>query len=238
MARFVQPIRTSLGLITSRSVQLYSFRIPSALGNTIPINYSHYAKWKSVFHNFCDSGGIYAMGGMVSLSAAVTSLRHNSCVAHCSDDFGVLADDLKSNWTSASESDRERHAVLAVLRRYLVPLFFLLTIVLNWGHPIIVVAKVALVLLSTKPSPSSIYVFVEEMRHQALHKHPLLYSFKSLYTKEVEVEDYTLLCLASVGLGDMRYTLIGVLGSWWVLPVSSWKEAQTMLTNSIRKHLE
>ncbi|GAA0138700.1 hypothetical protein LIER_00393 [Lithospermum erythrorhizon] len=248
----VHPIKTSLALISSSSKIISGEHIRRPFNTWVKgglkpeaFNYFRNAQWKLYFQryhplirNFCKSGGIYSVGGMLCLSAAITSLGQKTCVAYCSDDLGLPVDDHKLNWSSGSDSDREKYAVLAVLRRYLVPLYLFITVMLNWGHPVIMGAKVALVLLSTKPSPSSIYVFVEEMRHQALRKHSLLYSFKSLYTKEVEVEDYMLLCLASVGLGDTRHTLIGILGSWWVLPASSWQEARTMLTNAARKHLK
>ena len=52
------------------------------------------------------------------------------------------------------------------------------------------------------------------------------------YAKKVEVEDYMFLCLARVELNDQNLTLLGILGSWWVLPLSSWQEAFSMLRNS------
>ncbi|KAL1148283.1 hypothetical protein V6Z11_A10G115100 [Gossypium hirsutum] len=58
--------------------------------------------------------------------------------------------------------------------------------------------------LCTKPSPSSIYLFIE----------------KALHASKVEVQDYKLFCLAIVEIGDEKIRLIGILGGWWSLPSS------------------
>lgn len=63
------------------------------------------------------------------------------------------------------------------------------------------------------------------LRQQFIHRQPLLYKIKSLYAKKVEVEDYKILCLARVELNNREFTLIGILGSWWVLPWSTSQEA-------------
>ncbi|OVA20764.1 hypothetical protein BVC80_887g49 [Macleaya cordata] len=45
----------------------------------------------------------------------------------------------------------------------------------------------------------------------------ILPPLQSLYAKKVDVEDYMLLCLANVEFRGRKITLIGILGSWWVL---------------------
>ncbi|KAG4179359.1 hypothetical protein ERO13_A10G102700v2 [Gossypium hirsutum] len=67
-----------------------------------------------------------------------------------------------------------------------------------------VITRILLFLLSTKPSPSSIYLFIE----------------KALHASKVEVQDYKLFCLAIVEIGDEKIRLIGILGGWWSLPSS------------------
>lgn len=50
------------------------------------------------------------------------------------------------------------------------------------------------------------------------------FTLQPLHVKMVEVEDYTALCVARVEIKDERFMLIGVLGSWWIMPFSSAKE--------------
>lgn len=61
----------------------------------------------------------------------------------------------------------------------------------------------------------------------------------------VEVEDYTVLCVARVEIKDERFVLIGVLGTWWIMPLSStneiflfdtrsWKELFSVVKNRFR----
>ncbi|PPD74248.1 hypothetical protein GOBAR_DD28833 [Gossypium barbadense] len=46
------------------------------------------------------------------------------------------------------------------------------------------------------------------------------YIDKVLHASKVEVQDYKLLCLAIVEIGDEKIRLIGILGGWWSLPSS------------------
>ncbi|CAH9122661.1 unnamed protein product [Cuscuta epithymum] len=62
------------------------------------------------------------------------------------------------------------------------------------------------------------------IRNQVICKHPFIFQFKSLYANKVEVEDYEIFCLATVELKEQKFTVVGFLGSWWVLPVSSSRE--------------
>lgn len=48
---------------------------------------------------------------------------------------------------------------------------------------------------------------------------------QSLYAKKVEVDDYTVLCIAKVEIGDQKYTLLGILGGWWVFEMTSLRSA-------------
>nr|KJB70902.1 hypothetical protein B456_011G095100 [Gossypium raimondii] len=74
--------------------------------------------------------------------------------------------------------------------------------------------------LCTKPSPSSIYLFVEKLCHGYMRQKPHFYKYKALHASKVEVQDYKLLCLAIVEIGDEKIRLIGILGGWWSLPSS------------------
>lgn len=47
---------------------------------------------------------------------------------------------------------------------------------------------------------------------------------QSVYASKVEVKDYKLLCLAAVEVRDQKFTLVGILGTWWTLPrLPSWE---------------
>ncbi|XP_055828795.1 uncharacterized protein LOC129896840 [Solanum dulcamara] len=115
------------------------------------------------------------------------------------------------------------------LGKLVVPLLLVITVVMNWGQPITIAAKVTLILLTAKPSPLSVYVLVEQLRNQAIRQQPFIYKFKSLYAKKVEVADYLFLSLAKVELKDQELTFVGILGSWWSLPITSWQEASSIL---------
>ncbi|XP_057983874.1 uncharacterized protein LOC131168455 isoform X5 [Malania oleifera] len=73
-------------------------------------------------------------------------------------------------------------------------------------------------------------------RSQAMLQDPLLHKFKSLHAKKVEVEDYKVLCLARIELRDQKFTLIGILGSWWVLPPSPLQGAFSALSKALKNY--
>ena len=72
-------------------------------------------------------------------------------------------DDHEFDKLDSSDSDEDRRALLTILRRLMVPVFFLLTVLMNWGHPGVIAAKVTLILYTTKHSPFSVYLFVEQV---------------------------------------------------------------------------
>ncbi|KAG4179360.1 hypothetical protein ERO13_A10G102700v2 [Gossypium hirsutum] len=83
-----------------------------------------------------------------------------------------------------------------------------------------VITRILLFLLSTKPSPSSIYLFIEKLCYGYMRQKPHFYKCKALHASKVEVQDYKLFCLAIVEIGDEKIRLIGILGGWWSLPSS------------------
>ncbi|KAJ8557162.1 hypothetical protein K7X08_002787 [Anisodus acutangulus] len=115
-----------------------------------------------------------------------------------------------------SESEEDRTSLLMSLRKLAVPFLLVIIVLMNWDHPILIATKVTLLLLTTKPSPLSVNVLVEQ---------------------KVEVADYLFLSLAKVELKDQEFTLVGILGRWWSLPVSSWQEASSILKCKILKNL-
>ncbi|KAL3529684.1 hypothetical protein ACH5RR_009006 [Cinchona calisaya] len=183
--------------------------VPNPYWNLIFRKYHH-------FGNFCSSRVRFTLSTIFGLSVTVGSIYTWPCIAYCTDGFEFVVDDHELGILDCSDSDEDHRALLTILRRLLVPVFFLLTILVNWGHPGVIAAKVTLILYTTKPSLFSVYLFVEQ----------------SCYARKVEVEDYLFICLARVELNYQKLILLGILGSWWVLPLSSWQEAFSMLRNS------
>ncbi|XP_039026005.1 uncharacterized protein LOC120159481 [Hibiscus syriacus] len=136
------------------------------------------------------------------------------------DGLDIFADDNHLETFDASEGKDDRHKLWLLMRKLWLPLFFIFTVLMNWDSPFAVTTRILLFILSTKPSPSSIYLFVEKLRRGLVRQKPFFYRFKSLHASKVEVQDYKLLCLATVEIGDQKLQLIGILGGWWSLPSS------------------
>lgn len=157
-------------------------------------------------------------------SVVFGSIKFWPQAAYAMDGVDILVDN-HVNVLSTPELDEDPRAVWAIAKKVWLPIILLATVLLNWEHPIILAAKVILILLGTKPSPFSVYVFVEQLRRRAILQNPLLYKFKSLHAKKVEVEDYVVLWLGRIEMRDEKFTVIGVLGSWWILPSASFRDA-------------
>ncbi|XP_065013160.1 uncharacterized protein LOC103987334 isoform X3 [Musa acuminata AAA Group] len=130
--------------------------------------------------------GFMIVDGMIS---------HHSCTAYALDDsadeqedFGVRAGYLKD----------ELHTFWVLVRKFQLPAVLVITLLLGWRHPLTLAINVALLLFSTRPNPFSVYMFIEQVFHR----------------KNVKVEDYKFLCLATVEQGDTKLNLLGILGSW------------------------
>lgn len=176
---------------------------------------------------------MYNAVGLSALLGSLNSWRHDAYAMD--EEFGALLDDgYKLGLLENPKTKKDHRVFLVLLKKLVVPIFLVVTIFLNWGHPLIIVAKVTLTLYVTKPSPLSIHFFVEEMRNQVIQNHPFIYRFKSLHANKVEVEDYGIFCLADVELKDQKLTVFGFLGSWWVLHVSSPEEGFSALKSRFR----
>ncbi|XP_052477696.1 uncharacterized protein LOC105778167 [Gossypium raimondii] len=143
-----------------------------------------------------------------------------SHISHAMDGLDIFADDNHLESFDASEGEDDRHKLWLLMRKLWLPLFFVFTVLVNWDNPFAVITRILLFLLSTKPSPSSIYLFVEKLCHGYMRQKPHFYKYKALHASKVEVQDYKLLCLAIVEIGDEKIRLIGILGGWWSLPSS------------------
>ncbi|XP_010251145.1 PREDICTED: uncharacterized protein LOC104593133 isoform X2 [Nelumbo nucifera] len=75
------------------------------------------------------------------------------------------------------------------------------------------------------------------LRRQIMRQQPYLYKLKSLYARKVEVEDYVLFCLARVELRNEKITLIGILGSWWVLQSSPCQGGYSFFKSRVKDKL-
>lgn len=102
--------------------------------------------------------------------------------------------------------------------RLWLPFLLCWTVLINLNHPILIVGNVVLFLVSTKPSPLSVYIFVEKLRSSSSQEPHLPNWKKSLVARKIEVEDYKLLCVAKVEMKHQKFTLVGVLGGWWSWP--------------------
>ncbi|VFQ58556.1 unnamed protein product [Cuscuta campestris] len=171
----------------------------------------------SKLKNRGDTFTLYNAVGLSALLGSLNSWRHDAYAMD--EEFGALLDDgYKLGLLENPKTKKDHRVFLVLLKKLVVPIFLVVTIFLNWGHPLIIVAKVTLTLYVTKPSPLSIYFFVEE----------------SLHANKVEVEDYGIFCLADVELKDQKLTVFGFLGSWWVLHVSSPEEGFSALKSRFR----
>ncbi|KAM7509890.1 hypothetical protein LguiB_008765 [Lonicera macranthoides] len=228
-AKFLQPIRfrASFTSITSQSTTLLygKFQPLKTWMKDIQPLQLHFRipgfHWKLYAHQFlprsnsCNSGPEYSWGSIFGMSIVLGSASLYPRVAYSMNGSDVLDDVRQVGSLDASDQEEDQIAFLIFARKLLAPVFLVLTVWMNWGHPIILASKVLLILFTTKPSPFSVYIFVDQ----------------SLYAKKVEVEDYTFLCVARVEIEDKRLTLIGILGNWWVLQFIPCEGALTALKN-------
>ncbi|EXC20320.1 hypothetical protein L484_020540 [Morus notabilis] len=158
------------------------------------------------------------IGCILAVSAVFGSIIFRPHVSYAMDGLDILGHDDIEPW-HASDEEENPHALWKFAKKFWLPVFFFLTVLSHLDDPVTIIAlKVILFLLSTKPSPFSVYVFVNEFCHQLMRQEPHLYNIKSLYAHKVEVQDYKLLCLARVEVKDQEFTLVGILGGWWALP--------------------
>ncbi|XVF16369.1 hypothetical protein REPUB_Repub10bG0025400 [Reevesia pubescens] len=84
------------------------------------------------------------------------------------DGLDIFVDDYHNESSDASEGEDDRHKLWILMRKLWLPVFFVFTVLVNWDNPFTVATRILLFLLSTKPSPSSIYLFVERVRKSFL----------------------------------------------------------------------
>ncbi|XP_054791302.1 uncharacterized protein LOC129296932 [Prosopis cineraria] len=163
---------------------------------------------------------IYFCGNKFSSGIILgTSIAYGSVMAYAMDAQDALVDEPYEDSLDLSEEEEHRHHLWMLARRFWLPVFLFLTVLTNLDDPILLLLiKVTLFLLSTKPNPYSVYVFIDELCQQCMRQEPSLHKSKSLYASKVEVQDCKLLCLANIEVRNQSFTLVGVLGNWWNLP--------------------
>lgn len=60
---------------------------------------------------------------------------------------------------------------------------------------------------------------------------PSYFNVQPLYAKQVKVQDYKLMFVARVELHDQKFTLIGILGNWWVIQMAPCLETLSVVRN-------
>ncbi|KAH7577327.1 hypothetical protein JRO89_XS01G0236500 [Xanthoceras sorbifolium] len=225
--KIFNPIRHSLALtITSKSIshssQLYYANFEpmktwrSSLELLLRQRFSSfqlkYNSPKRYIQKFSLSGR-KSIASIFGASVLIGSVRFQPHFAYAMDGHDILFGDYHGELSVASSVEESSLAFWALVRKFWLPAFFLVTVLINLDHPIMLAMKIIVLLFSTRPRPLSVYLYIEQ----------------SLYANKVEVQDYKLLCIARVEVGDQKLTLVGILGGWWALP-SSQSETQGVLS--------
>ncbi|CAL1391789.1 unnamed protein product [Linum trigynum] len=231
--KFLNPIKQSISLFSSRQSSPISqsrqlvhreFKSMTTLIKRLQPSVTQYNKFLPLRTfgtlNTTVRRASLAIGIVGGASIVIGSVTCSPTVAYAMDGVDILMDDDREPF-DASDRDEFAHAAWMVIRKLWLPAFFFLTIVSNWNHPIVLLTKGVLLLLATRPSPLTVYLFVEQLCNQSKLQEPRSFWAKSLYAKKVEVQDYKFLCIATVEVRDRRFTLVGILGGWWVLPLST-----------------
>ncbi|KAK7316471.1 hypothetical protein VNO77_35529 [Canavalia gladiata] len=177
--------------------------------------------------NFRFSGSYICSGSILGVSIASAPI-----IAHAMDAGDALVDDHDLQDLSVEEENV--HHLWKLARKFWLPVLFFLTLFTNLDDPLMILfIKLTLFLISTKPNPFSVYIFVDQLCQQSMSQETRFLKVKSLYARKVEVQDYKILCLAAVEVRDQKFTLIGILGTWWTLPhLPSW-EAFSFVRNRL-----
>ncbi|KAF8037577.1 hypothetical protein BT93_B0458 [Corymbia citriodora subsp. variegata] len=196
-ARFLRPIRASLAASSPSS--------SAALPRSVPPGSK--------------------VGTFISLSVIFGSVHPWRHFAFSLDGEDTVKNDERVKTWDEPDLEDSPKAFWTLARKLWLPIFFLLTVLLNWDHPIELTLRSILLLLSTKPSPLSVYLPIEKLYSQSMHQDSDLYGLKSLCAKKVEVQDYKLFCLAKIESTGQKYILVGILGGWWPLQSFLWEGA-------------
>ncbi|XP_062174712.1 uncharacterized protein LOC133879913 isoform X2 [Alnus glutinosa] len=252
-AKFLRPITQSLAVITSSYPPISHSRkffyakfepLKTVIKNLEPAlrNPASTFQRKLITQRkyFRFSGSKLSIGHIFGVSVVLGSKSAWPHVAYAMDVFNNVGHDIlldDRQLLDASDEEEDPKAFWMFARKLWLPVFFFLTVLTNLDHPTALIAlKIVLLLLSTNPSPLSVYAFVDQLCHQSMRQEPHLYKVKSLYAKRVEVQDYKLFCVARVELKEEKLTLVGILGGWWPLPTLFGRGAFSVIRNGALKH--
>ncbi|XP_019427592.1 PREDICTED: uncharacterized protein LOC109335835 isoform X3 [Lupinus angustifolius] len=221
-SRFNHTVNNTLTLLLPIPIKLYSLS-PRPFFFNLTSNYRFYGT------------SYLSVGSILGLSVASTSV-----IAHSMDAGDAMVDHSYNDSHDISEEE-EGEIVLNLWKlstKVWLPLLFFLTIFTNLGDPIpMLFLKITLFLLTTNPNPFSVYVFVDKLCKQCMRQETQFLNAKSLYANKVEVQDYKFLCVADIEVRGQKFTLVGILGTWWTLPhLPSW-EGFSFVRNRLLKHL-
>lgn len=77
----------------------------------------------------------------------------------------ALVDNACEDLLDLPEEEEHPHQLWTLARKFWLPAFLLCTVLTNLDNPImLLLIKVTLFLLSTKPNPYSVYIFVDQVR--------------------------------------------------------------------------
>ncbi|XP_004489244.1 uncharacterized protein [Cicer arietinum] len=173
--------------------------------------------------NFRFSG----IGSILGVSVATAST-----IGYAMDAGNALVDDRHIDSQDLSEVEENVQHLWKLAGKFWLPFFFFVTVLTNLDEPFtILFIKMTLFLLSTKPNPFSVYIFVDQLCQQC--QDTTFFKGKSIYASRVEVKDYNLLCVADVEVRDNKFTLVGILGTWWTLPHLQFWEACFLVRNRL-----
>ncbi|XP_056170134.1 uncharacterized protein LOC115664381 isoform X1 [Syzygium oleosum] len=176
------------------------------------------------------------VGTFISTSVIFGSVHPWPHFAFSLDGEDTVKNDEQAKMLDDSSLEDSPKAFWTLARKLWLPIFFLVTVLLNWDHPIELAMRSILFLLSTKPSPLSVYLPIEKLCNQSMHQDSDLYRLKSLRAKKVEVEDYQFFCLAKIESTGQKYILVGILGGWWPLKSFLWEGASLTMRNRDQKN--
>ncbi|KAM0958064.1 hypothetical protein EV1_023161 [Malus domestica] len=207
--KLLSPFRKSLSsLISSRSSispsrQFYYAKFEPVLRNRASTFHRYFNLQNNSLEKFWFSGSKLRYGSILGVTVLFWSVSFLPNAAYAVEGQDMLVNDHNLGALGALDVEEDRREFRKFMRKLWLPFFFCITALACWDHHITPLGlKLALFLLSTKPNPLSVYVFVEE----------------PLYAHKVEVEDFKLLCLAKVEVQDQKFTLVGILGGWWHVP--------------------
>ncbi|KAL9684091.1 hypothetical protein QQ045_021523 [Rhodiola kirilowii] len=223
-ARLVQICRPSIRSLTQYTSSLSGSRLTVAKNEPSVNSRSLFCVARSimkrnqqVFVKFDSAGSRLSVRRIIGVSVAYGIANSLSGVA-----FAMNENEheyMSATSYGNSVIDRDQLERWAFVKKVWIPSLFLVNVVLmSWNSPIELAIKIILALLSTKPHPLSIYIYIDQLCDQYRPRHPWSFYSQHVRAKNVDVTDYMLFCVGRVVVTDQEYTLVGVLGSWWVWP--------------------